>query len=88
MPDYDRWYRRFFGLDSTASSEGGDERKPSSKGAAFASAGVEMAGGIGLFALLGWLVDRWLGTDPWGLVTGAVLGLVGGMYLIIKAAGR
>ena len=85
MPELRRWYRRFFGLDDPTAGDGGFTPK---RGGELASAGVEMAGGIGLFCGLGYLVDRWLGTYPWGLVTGAVLGLIGGLYLVMKAAQR
>lgn len=44
-----------------------------------AQVGVEMAAPIGL----GWLLDNWLGWFPWVTISGAVLGLVGGMYHLI-----
>lgn len=31
---------------------------------------------------LGWFGDRWLGTDPWLVVSGAVLGFILGIYLV------
>jgi hypothetical protein len=46
---------------------------------ALAQVGLEMAAPIGL----GWLIDGWLGWFPWATVSGAVLGLVGGMYHLI-----
>lgn len=52
----------------------------------YAGIGLEFAGGVAGFTLLGWLVDRWLGWQPYGLVTGAVLGFVGGMYNLIRRA--
>lgn len=30
---------------------------------------------------IGWLLDRWLGTDPWLVASGAMLGFVLGLYL-------
>lgn len=35
---------------------------------------------------LGWLVDRWLATDPWLMLAGAVLGFALGMYLVFLRA--
>lgn len=35
---------------------------------------------------LGWLVDRWIGTAPWVMVAGFVLGFALGMYLIFLRA--
>jgi F0F1-type ATP synthase assembly protein I len=51
-----------------------------------ASAGFEIAAAVGGFAALGWWIDRRRGTAPWGLLIGALLGLVGGLYNLIKAA--
>jgi F0F1-type ATP synthase assembly protein I len=34
------------------------------------------------------LIDRWLGTPPWFLVIGALVGNVAGIYLIWLRAGR
>jgi ATP synthase protein I len=48
--------------------------------------GMELAGAVGVLALLGWGVDQWLGTKPWGLLTGGSIGIVGGMYNLIKQA--
>lgn len=36
---------------------------------------------------LGWLVDRWLGTSPWGFIVLLLLGFVAGVVGVIKAAG-
>jgi hypothetical protein len=30
----------------------------------------------------GWLIDRWLGTAPWFLAVGAILGNAAGIYLV------
>ena len=43
-----------------------------------------VAGGLGL----GWLLDRWLGTRPWLLVTGLVLGAAAGFYEFIRASSK
>jgi F0F1-type ATP synthase assembly protein I len=32
----------------------------------------------------GWLLDRWLGTKPWMLVAGIVLGAIAGFYQFIR----
>lgn len=49
-----------------------------------AGAGTELAVGIGLFAGLGYFVDRWLGWLPAMTVAGALLGMSAGMYSLIK----
>jgi len=48
--------------------------------------GLEFAGAtIGLGAA-GWGIDAWLGTEPWGMLIGGLLGVTGGMYLLIRNA--
>jgi ATP synthase protein I len=37
---------------------------------------------------VGWALDRWLGTKPWLLVTGIVLGSVVGFYQFIKLTSK
>ena len=51
-----------------------------------AGVGVELAAAVGGFAVVGHFIDRWQGTHPKGLLIGAVLGLVGGLYNLIKAS--
>ena len=86
MPSPRDWYRRFFGL-SDAEPTAGNTRPRDSTGSkyALASAGVELAAGVLLFAGLGYLLDNWLGTYPVLIIVGALLGLAGGFYLLIKA---
>jgi ATP synthase protein I len=36
---------------------------------------------------LGWLIDRWLGTSPWGFIVLLLLGFVAGVVGVIRAAG-
>ncbi|MCX6571776.1 MAG: AtpZ/AtpI family protein [Candidatus Aminicenantes bacterium] len=38
---------------------------------------------VGLF--LGYLLDRWLGTDPWLLLAFTVLGIVSGLLSLFRA---
>ena len=37
---------------------------------------------------VGWLFDRWLGTGPWLLVAGLVLGAVAGFYEFIRLTSK
>ena len=43
-----------------------------------------LIGGLVGGTLIGWLLDRWLGTEPVLLITLMVLGTVGGFWRIIK----
>lgn len=46
--------------------------------------GVELVAAIAGFTLAGYWWDRYFGTKPWGVLIGALLGLVGGMYNVIR----
>jgi F0F1-type ATP synthase assembly protein I len=48
--------------------------------------GLELAGAVAGFALVGYWIDRHYGTNPWGLVVGVVLGMVGGLYNFVREA--
>ena len=61
-----------------------DDRSPMR----FAGVGAELAGSVLAGLLLGYLFDLWRDTAPVGIVTGALLGLVGGFYNFIKAVTR
>ena len=37
---------------------------------------------------LGWALDRWLGTSPWLVVTGIVVGAAVGFYQFIRLLSR
>ena len=56
--------------------------------------GLAYAAGFSLFSavlaglIAGWLMDRWLGTRPWLLVAGIVLGAVVGFYQFIRVTSR
>jgi ATP synthase protein I len=51
-----------------------------------AAASYTLVGGIILLGGIGYAVDRWWGTPPWGLVIGLALGIVVGFYELIKTA--
>jgi len=50
--------------------------------------GVELLAGILTWSALGWLADRWLGSAPWLLGVGAMVGFAGGLYLVWLRSGR
>ena len=62
----------------------GDEQTPW----ALMGAGIELAGSVCLLTLLGWWLDSKWHTTPWLLLTGACIGIVGGMYKFWKVGTR
>jgi F0F1-type ATP synthase assembly protein I len=46
--------------------------------------GTELAAGIAGFTLIGYLVDRKFDTGDVGVITGASVGAVGGLYHLIR----
>lgn len=50
----------------------------------FSGIGVEFAGVVIGFTLIGLWIDRHYDKSPWGVVIGASLGLIGGMYNLIR----
>ena len=56
--------------------------------------GLAYAAALSLFAavasglIVGWLFDRWLGTRPWLLVSGIVLGAAAGFYEFVRQTSK
>ncbi|MHC5111362.1 MAG: AtpZ/AtpI family protein [Planctomycetota bacterium] len=50
----------------------------------FSGIGIEFAGAVAGFTLVGYLFDRHYESGPKGVLIGAILGLVGGTYNLIK----
>jgi len=48
----------------------------------------EFTGAIGAGALLGWLIDSWLGSAPWGLLVCSLLAVVGGFIRLVEVLRR
>ena len=60
-----------------------DESSIATLGKAF---GILMEFSVGtlVFIGIGWLLDNWLGTDPWLVIVGVVFGFGGGTYRMIR----
>jgi ATP synthase protein I len=48
---------------------------------------TELVAGVLVGAALGWLLDRWLGISPWGLIIFLLLGFAAGVLNVMRAAG-
>jgi F0F1-type ATP synthase assembly protein I len=46
--------------------------------------GLELAGATAGLALVGYWIDSKFGTSPWGIIGGVIIGLVGGLYNLVK----
>ena len=47
----------------------------------------ELVAGVLVGATIGWLLDRWLGISPWGLIVFLLLGFAAGVLNVMRAAG-
>lgn len=47
----------------------------------------ELVGGVIVGAVIGWSIDRWLSTSPWGLMVFLMLGFAAGVLNVMRAAG-
>jgi len=64
---------------------------PKSGGADYAQAtrlASEFVAGVIVGAALGWGLDRWAGTSPWGLIGFLLLGFCAGVLNVVRASGR
>jgi ATP synthase protein I len=48
----------------------------------------EFVSGVIVGAGLGWLIDRWLGTSPWGMIILLLLGFVAGVLNVLRSIGK
>lgn len=67
-------------------ADGGAGRPPPTPmGIAF-RVGTELIAGVLVGALIGWFLDRWLGTGPWLLIVFFCLGAAAGFLNVFRAA--
>jgi ATP synthase protein I len=48
---------------------------------------TELVAGVLVGAAIGWLLDRWLGISPWGLIVFLLLGFAAGVLNVMRVAG-
>lgn len=66
-----------------------DPKQDENRKAGFAyAAGITLFASVVSFCALGWLLDKWLGTDPWLLIAGIVLGSAVGLFEFIRLSSK
>ena len=78
--------------ESPKSTESSDSSRPTpeeNRKAGFAyAAGFTLFATVAAFTGLGYLLDRWLGTEPWSLVGGIVLGSAAGLFQFVRLSSK
>jgi len=64
-----------------------DQDETRKAGFAYA-AGLALFASVATFCAVGWFVDKWLRTDPWGLIIGIVLGSAAGLYEFVRISSK
>lgn len=68
-------------------AERNDEETNRKSGLAYAAA-ISLFVSVIVFSGVGWLLDRWLGTAPWFLAGGLVLGAAAGFFEFIRLTSK
>ncbi len=48
---------------------------------------TELVAGVLVGAFIGWALDKWLGTSPWGMIVFLLLGFAAGVLNVMRVAG-
>ncbi|HEX6285018.1 MAG TPA: AtpZ/AtpI family protein [Pyrinomonadaceae bacterium] len=52
------------------------------------AAGIALFATVAAFCALGWFLDKWLGTQPWLLIVGIVLGSAAGLFEFVRLSSK
>jgi len=75
------------GATEPADDEGVDRATTASGYARGFRLSSELVAGVVVGAGIGWLIDRWLGVSPWGLIVFLLLGFAAGVLNVMRSAG-
>ncbi|HXF43575.1 MAG TPA: AtpZ/AtpI family protein [Pyrinomonadaceae bacterium] len=77
------------GRQETEDIEASEPQADSARNFGFAySAAAALVGSVVVMLAFGWIADRALGTSPWGIAAGIILGAAIGLYEFIKISNR
>ena len=65
-----------------------DDQNVNRKSGALIGAVMALSSSIVSCLIVGWLLDRWLGTTPWLIVAGIIVGSVAGFMHLIRVMSR
>lgn len=65
-----------------------DDQETTRKSGIAYGAAISLFAAVAAFLAIGWMLDRWLGTKPWLLVAGIVLGSAAGFYQFVRATSK
>ena len=52
------------------------------------AAGITLFASVAAFCGAGWLLDRWLKTEPWLLIVGIVIGSAAGLFEFVRLSSK
>ncbi len=52
------------------------------------AAGLTLFASVAAFTGIGWMLDKWLGTQPWCLVGGIVIGSAAGLFEFVRLSSK
>lgn len=58
------------------------------RSSSFLGLGFQLAGSMLFYVLVGYLLDRWLDTEPWLLLVGAAVGMIAFFFLLFRLTKR
>ena len=67
---------------------GGSLQKSLGRAAPYLGIGMQLAISMVTYVAIGYFADRWLGTQPWLLVAGAVVGMIAFFVQLYRMVGR
>jgi ATP synthase protein I len=76
-------------IDGDPSADSGNSwQSQIGRSSSYLGFGAQLAGSMLLYVVGGYLLDRWLGTEPWLLITGAIVGMVAFFFQLARIARR